>query len=135
MSDYIEQALRKLPLLTQGDPTAQLRRLHEYINREVFPVLNQLRGSVNRRWGSRVTTGTGITMALDEEMVFCSVASETITLPSAVLRKGPLYVVNTSGAGTVTVAAASGEEVDGAASVTVSAGQAFISDGSGWWSS
>jgi len=134
VTDQVKAALRKTDL-----ERGEVDRLYEWVNRECLPVLRALRASVNRRWGAVVTTAAARTMVgigTDgaDEMVFCSTASETITLPGASTRKGPVYVVNTSGGGTVTVAGNGSELVDGAASVTVSAGQGFISDGDAWWS-
>lgn len=134
MSDQIERALREKPLSVGLDNTTlRVKELLEFLNREVLPVLREARAIINRRFGQVQSVDDDYSFTQRDEMVFCSVASKTMTLPDPALRRGVLYVVNTSGAGTVTVDAVTGN-VDGASSVTVSTGAGFVSDDTGWWS-
>lgn len=62
--------------------------------------------------------------------------SLVVTLVDATKLKGRSVSVKNTATGTVTVAAARAQKVDGAASVSLAAGagKTFVSDGSNWWS-
>ena len=94
---------------------------------------------VNGSFATKVTV-TSSSLTLDDShsiVIRTGVLPATITLPSASGIAGRLYTIKNAGTG-VTIAAQSGETVDGAASITLTAIPAYqfrtvVSDGSNWY--
>ena len=63
-------------------------------------------------------TGT-YTIGAEDYFIDCTSGSFTVTLPTAVGRKGQIYIIKNSGAGTVTVATTSSQTIDGQATITL----------------
>lgn len=91
----------------------------------------------NARTTSTVTAGRTLTNA-DDAILCNNAATITMTLPAAnsgSISVGRTYTLRSIGAGSVTVAATGGN-VDGAATATIAAGAkaTFMTDGTNWWS-
>ena len=75
------------------------------------------------------------TIALTDCVVDCTANTFTVTLPTAVGIQGQIFIVKNSGTGVVTVAAAGGEFIDGAASQILSVQYesiSLVSTGTAW---
>jgi len=75
------------------------------------------------------------TIALTDCVVDCTANTFTVTLPTAVGIQGQIFIVKNSGTGVVTVAAAGGEFIDGAATqllVVQYQSISMISTNTGW---
>ncbi|MEY3459772.1 MAG: hypothetical protein RL215_2929 [Planctomycetota bacterium] len=86
-----------------------------------------------------VSKSATYTVTKSDDIVLCNASGGafTVTLPSAVGNTGRQFVVKrlNSGSNAVTVAAAGGQTIDGAATVTLSSQYqviTLVSDGSGW---
>ena len=98
---------------------AELEAVVYFLNNELIPVVQEIRTRFNQRHGRtlHVTADTG--QELDHEfVVFESAAALTYTLLSASLQFRTLGVKN-KGSANVTIAALSGETIEGVASVNV----------------
>lgn len=75
------------------------------------------------------------TLTASDRLVNCTANSFTITLPTAVGITGREYIVKNTGAGTITLATASSQTIDGSAPGSLGAGPTvsrLMSDGANW---
>tara|TARA_R110000868_G_scaffold19297_1_gene83073 strand:+ start:10467 stop:10856 length:390 start_codon:yes stop_codon:yes gene_type:complete len=75
------------------------------------------------------------TVTANDCVVDCTANTFTVTLPTAIGLQGQIFTVKNSGAGVITVAAAGGEFIDGAASQILSVQYqsiSLVSTNTGW---
>lgn len=113
----------------EGDPDASGTLAYTITNRKYVATL-----------GNTTTKTTTYTATVDDTLILADTSGGgfTITLPAAADATGRKVAIQkiSSDANTLTIAAASGETVDNAASVTISAQNAAlspVSDGSNWY--
>lgn len=117
MSDQIDKGFRDKPLAFEWP--SNLSDVKEFLNRELIPVVSQLRAIVNRRFGRDVEVSSDYEVQLRDETLFINATTTlTITLPAAESWRRTLYLVLIDGS-SYTLAPASGELLDGASGSTV----------------
>lgn len=74
------------------------------------------------------------TLTDEDYFIDCTSNTFTVTLPTAVGRAGQIYVIKNSGTGTITVATASAQTIDGSSTKSLSQYNVIIlsSNGSNW---
>jgi len=140
MPNKCAKSLGSRDLRSPPDADGWTKDLELLINRELKPVLQELRGAYNLAVGptSTVTSDTTVTEETQYYLVDASGGAVTITLPSADKWKMPIFIkaLDVSG-GNITVATDGSDTIDDASSLTIYTQYdcyLLVSDETtGWW--
>ena len=84
--------------------------------------------------GNYIAKTTTYLSVVTDDIIECTTGTFTVTLFTSVSNTGKKLYIKNSGSGTITVAANSGETIDGSTTITLVAGDGriLVSNGSGW---